>query len=59
MVTGAGETEHPFAAKRLTSETRVEMKPKLNHTNRIDLESHRCLLNPNMTQRLWGRAWPS
>lgn len=56
MGTGAGETERPFAAKRLPSETRIEMKAKPNHMDRIALESHRCLSGSNMIQYVCGRA---
>jgi hypothetical protein len=59
MGTGAGETERPFAAKRLPSETWIELKSKSNHMEGIGLESHRRRLGSNMTQRLWGRTWPS
>ena len=59
MGIGAGETKRPFAAKRLSSETRIEMKPKPNHVDRIGLKSYRWLVSSNMIQRLWERARPS
>jgi hypothetical protein len=45
MGAGAGEMERPFAAKRLTAETRLEMKSKPNHMDGIGIESHRCLID--------------